>query len=184
MGGIFAAGIMTPNDRIKCLLQTQAATIANNKSKTNKITKYNGTIDCAYKLYRKGGIRNLYKGFTATLMRDVPAKAGYFGTYEYLKKEFRQNNIELNAAVTIFMGGVSGIVNWIIAMPFDVAKSRYQTAPDGVYKNLSHVYRNLFKTEGIFGFYKGLSPVMLRAFPANAACFLGYETTLKIFNYY
>lgn len=43
--------------------------------------------------------------------------------------------------------------------------------------------RELIRTEGIGSLYKGVVPVMLRAFPANAACFLGYEMTMKFLNY-
>lgn len=37
--------------------------------------------------------------------------------------------------------------------------------------------------EGPFALFRGLTPVMIRAFPANAACFLGYEVTMKFLNY-
>lgn len=160
---------MTPNERIKCLLQAKGH-------------KYKGTIDCAIKLYKSGGIQNFYKGLTATLMRDIPAKAGYFVTYELLKRKIKinkKNQSKLTPFKTILIGGISGIVNWTIAMPFDVAKSRYQIAPEGAYRSLFHVYKDLFKSDGFLGFYKGFTPVLLRAFPANAACFLGYETAMK-----
>jgi len=35
------------------------------------------------------------------------------------------------------------------------------------------------KTEGPSALFKGLAPAMLRAFPANAACFLGVEFARK-----
>ena len=40
------------------------------------------------------------------------------------------------------------------------------------------------KTEGIRAMYKGCVPVMLRAFPANGCCFLGYEGAMWVLNYY
>jgi len=43
------------------------------------------------------------------------------------------------------------------------------------------VAQQIMAKEGIRGFYKGLVPVLVRAFPANAACFLGYETAAKFF---
>ncbi|TRY98586.1 hypothetical protein DNTS_005277 [Danionella cerebrum] len=52
-------------------------------------------------------------------------------------------------------------------------------APDGRYRGLRDVLRVLLRDEGAAGLYKGLSAVMLRAFPANAACFLGFELALK-----
>lgn len=39
----------------------------------NAATTYKGPVDCARQLYRQGGIRSIYKGTAATLLRDVPA---------------------------------------------------------------------------------------------------------------
>ena len=38
------------------------------------------------------------------------------------------------------------------------------------------------KERGILGFYSGLGPTLVRAFPANAALFLGVETGKKFFD--
>ena len=37
--------------------------------------------------------------------------------------------------------------------------------------------------DGVGALFKGLGPAMLRAFPANAACFLGREVCLKFLNW-
>lgn len=50
-----------------------------------KDRKYAGPVDCAKQLYREGGIRSLYRGTAATLLRDVPASGMYFMTYEWLQ---------------------------------------------------------------------------------------------------
>ena len=42
------------------------------------------------------------------------------------------------------------------------------TAPEGKYRGIADVYRELIRTEGIGSLYKGFTPVILRAFPANA----------------
>jgi solute carrier family 25 carnitine/acylcarnitine transporter 20/29 len=78
---------------------------------------------------------------------------------------------------------LQGIANWVVAIPPDVLKSRYQTAPEGRYTGIRQVFVELMRTEGIRALYKGIVPVMLRAFPANAACFLGYELTMKFLNW-
>jgi len=148
---------MAPGERIKCLLQIQAASNAGEK-------KYNGTLDCVKKLYKEGGIRSIYKGTAATLLRDVPASGTYFATYELIKKALADpaNPTNLSPVKTVFAGGMAGIFNWIVALPIDVAKSRFQTAPEGKYKGLLDVYTELLKADGIRAFYKGFTPVILR----------------------
>lgn len=177
LSGVFTTVIMAPGERIKCLLQIQAAS-------SNAEKKYNGSLDCAKKLYREGGIRSVYKGTAATMMRDVPASGVYFATYDYLKKKLAEGSSsnELSPLKTVCAGGMAGIFNWIVALPVDVAKSRFQTAPEGKYNGLLDVYKELIKADGIRAFYKGFTPVILRAFPANAACFLGYEVAMKGLN--
>jgi len=44
-------------------------------------------------------------------------------------------------------------------------------------------YRALIKEEGHSALFRGIKPVMLRAFVANAACFFGVECARSAFNY-
>jgi hypothetical protein len=37
-------------------------------------------------LWQEGGIRSIYKGTVVTLLRDVPANAAYFGSYEIMQR--------------------------------------------------------------------------------------------------
>lgn len=79
---------------------------------------------------------------------------------------------------------MAGVFNWLVAIPPDVLKSRLQTAPAGTYPNgVRDVFRELMAKDGILALYKGVTPVMLRAFPANGACFLGYEVAMKFLNW-
>jgi solute carrier family 25 carnitine/acylcarnitine transporter 20/29 len=59
--------IMAPSERIKCLLQIQGEQMQKVMS-----VKYNGTLDCARQLLREGGMRSLFRGWQATLLRDIP----------------------------------------------------------------------------------------------------------------
>lgn len=179
LAGVMTTVIMAPGERIKCLLQIQAD--------SKKAPKYKGPLDCAAKLFKEGGIRSVYKGTGATLLRDMPASGMYFMSYEWMQNMLTPkdgNRNDLSPLRTLVAGGTAGIFNWLVAIPPDVLKSRYQTAPEGTYPNgIRDVFRHLMKEEGILAMYKGVTPVMLRAFPANAACFLGYEVTVKILDW-
>ena len=50
-------------------------------------------------------------------------------------------------------------------------------------RGIRDVFVHLMKEEGPLALYKGVAPVMLRAFPANAACFLGFEMSMKLLNW-
>lgn len=182
-GTMFAGGfsaipgtaVMVPGDRIKVILQTQDA--------NNKL--YDGPIDCAKKIYKEGGIRALYKGTGLTLLRDVPGSIAYYGAYDLMKNAMMRNGEELSAPKIIFAGGMAGVFNWIVAVPADVLKSKYQTAAADRYPGgIRQVLSETLAKEGPAALYKGLGPAIARAFPANAACFLGVEFSKKLMNRY
>ncbi|CAD5221926.1 unnamed protein product [Bursaphelenchus okinawaensis] len=172
--GVLTTVVMVPGERIKCLLQVQSA---------GGPQKYSGPLDVVKQLYKEGGIKSIYRGTAATLMRDVPASAAYLSVYEYLKNLFagEGNRDKLSPTATLLAGGFAGIANWSVCIPADVLKSRLQTAPEGKYKGIRDVFKEVIKTEGPAGLFRGFTPVMLRAFPANAACFFGVELTLSLF---
>uniref|UniRef100_A0A8C6K113 Uncharacterized protein n=1 Tax=Melopsittacus undulatus TaxID=13146 RepID=A0A8C6K113_MELUD len=149
-------------------------------------TKYSRSLDCAW-LYCEAGICDMYKGTVLTLMRDVPASRMYFMTYEWLKSiltpEGKSVN-DLSAPRILFAGGLAGIFNWEVAIPPDMLTSHFQTAPPGKYPNgFRDVLRELIREEGAASLYKGFTAVLIRAFPSNAACFLGFEVAMKFLNW-
>jgi len=184
ISAIPTTGIMAPSERIKCLLQVQA----NEVEKGGK-ARYSGMMDCAKQVLKEGGLASLYKGTVATLVRDIPGTVAYFGTYELVKKELMKaqgidpGKGQLSVPSVLTAGGLAGMACWTVGIPADVLKSRYQTAPEGKYSGLPDVYRALIKEEGHAGLFRGLRPALLRAFPANAACFLGMEVSKNLLGF-
>lgn len=172
--GAFTSIVMSPSERIKCILQIQTA--------SKEVAKYKGSLDALIQLFRAGGITSVYRGICATLLRDIPGSATYFLTYGVLKDFFTNHKErEMTLLETVFAGGCSGTSLWLVCMPFDVLKSRLQTAPDGTYpKGIRSVAKALLRTEGPSALYRGIVPILLRSFPANAACFVGFEGCKKL----
>lgn len=176
-GGISAIPttvLMAPSERIKCLLQTAPP------------GQYRSMLDCAQQLYRTGGVASVYRGTGLTLMRDIPGSIAWFGTYEAVKLGLVQaqgleNVSQLGPLSVLSSGGFAGVACWCVSIPFDVLKSRFQSAPDGTYPGgAKDVYRHLVATEGHSALFTGIRPALLRAFPANAACFFGMEVSRKL----
>ena len=166
---------MVPGERLKVLLQSDGM--------GGTAKRYNGTLDCAKKVIAEEGLlAGMYKGWEITLLRDAPGSVAYYGAYELMKRAMApaDGSGGLSVATTLTAGGLAGCANWIVAVPPDVLKSRFQTAPEGKYPGgLRQILAELIKEEGITGIYKGLGPAMVRAFPANAACFMGMEVSRK-----
>ncbi|ODN89749.1 solute carrier family 25 (mitochondrial carnitine/acylcarnitine transporter), member 20/29 [Cryptococcus wingfieldii CBS 7118] len=174
--------VAAPAERIKVLLQVQGQ---------NGAQAYNGVFDIITKLYAEGGIRSLFRGTLATLVRDGPGSAVYFATYELLKKKlskepgFLENGERapappLSVGAIMAAGGGAGIAMWSLGIPPDTIKSRLQSAPHGTYTGFTDCARKLIAADGISALWKGFGPAMTRAVPANAATFLGVEMSLKL----
>lgn len=63
---------------------------------------------------------------------------------------------------------------WALALPLDSLKNRYQTS---LIRLLSELRR---QPGGLRQLYREAAVVLLRAFPANAATFIGYEWTMRV----
>ncbi|RKP10841.1 mitochondrial carnitine/acylcarnitine carrier protein putative [Thamnocephalis sphaerospora] len=170
--------LMTPIERVKCLLQIQLTVPKHER-------RYKGPLDVVRSIWREEGARGIYRGTTATILRDVPNSVAYFGVYEYAKRWLTPAGTEpddVSLVAVLGAGGLAGVVSEAISLPADVLKSRQQTAPAGMYRGLSDVFVKLMRHEGPSALFRGIGPALLHAFPANAACFLGVELSLKALN--
>jgi len=77
------------------------------------------------------------------------------------------------------------MLGWTVAMPFDVPKTNVQSRWDTrVVGSYFPEMISIIRKRGVLGLYDGLGPVLIRAFPANAALFLGVELGKRSFDDY
>ena len=105
---------------------------------------------------------------------------------------------------TIVSGGVAGTTLWTTIFPADVIKSRQQVRPNpicycfkkvlgtmicctffplqvsGVSDPLFRAGMEIIRKEGVMALYNGLTPTLIRTFPATGALFFAYEYTKKL----
>ncbi len=79
---------------------------------------------------------------------------------------------------TIIAGGFGGICLWTAIFPFDVVKSRIQI--ESSREKMLSVLLKIYKKEGITGLYNGLTPTLLRTFPATGALIVAMEYTKEL----
>ena len=182
MAGAAQILVITPVELAKTKLQIQGR--GQKLQKKNKI--YSGTFDCLRKVYKTEGIVGCYRGFLATVLRDVPGLGVYFGVYFSLCHALIQKGQtlkDINAIQLILAGGLTGIASWVYSYPADVIKSKIQAeglAPVGKYRSYTDCIRTSIKSDGYTVFFRGISVCLLRAFPVNAAVFAGVELALLL----
>lgn len=142
----------------------------------NYVPKFRTMAEVARASIRINGIAGPYQGFAATLMRNFPAASVYFGTFEYLKIKFAEQEgcsvNEISNWKLLFSGGFGGVVYWSCFYPIDVIKSAMMTdslvRSERQYPTVIQTASKLYQEGGIARFYKGISPCLLRSMPANA----------------
>ncbi|EKG04801.1 mitochondrial carrier protein, putative [Trypanosoma cruzi] len=170
-GGVAHATIMNPFELVKIRLQTEHLF---------PHRRYLGTVHCVRRLYENGGIKYFFKGFSATLIRDIPGAGVYLFSYSSLIQLLgREKNYSIPHI--LIAGGCAGLAQWIVIFPLDTIKTRMQVAKQGEMLGWTRCARQLYKIHGFTGLYRGMAPALVRAFAANGAAFAGVEATLQFF---
>ncbi|CCK69973.1 citrin KNAG_0D02230 [Huiozyma naganishii CBS 8797] len=161
-----------PIEIVKIRLQVKSESVANASLTASQIIK-------------SLGIKGLYKGVTACLMRDVPFSAIYFPTYAHLKKDIfnfdpkdKTKRNRLKTWELLVAGALAGMPAAFLTTPFDVIKTRLQVDPrkgETRYKGIFHAAKTILKEESIRSFFKGGGARVLRSSPQFGFTLAAYE---------
>jgi solute carrier family 25 (mitochondrial carnitine/acylcarnitine transporter), member 20/29 len=178
--GFTVSFIACPVEHVKARLQVQYS-----RNKTERF--YSGPIDCARKLYKTHGLRQgLYHGFFATcLFRSF--FFFWWSSYDVITRMFQRNTTLSAPAINFWAGGLSAQIFWLTSYPSDMVKQRIMTDPlggalnDGERKfpRWRDAVRAVYREAGWRGYWRGFVPCFLRAFPANAAALVAFESVMR-----
>lgn len=124
-------------------------------------------------------VRTLWTGVGATLARDVPFSAIYWGLLEPIRGSLlptdgtpaaKSQTLTANLVAGTLAGGAAAAVT----TPLDVVKTRAQlehNTGSSVVQTLRHIARN----DGVRGLFTGVGPRAVRAAPACAIVVASYE---------
>ncbi|XP_015927648.1 mitochondrial basic amino acids transporter isoform X2 [Parasteatoda tepidariorum] len=181
--GVVQSLVTSPMELAKTRMQLQGQEnrLVRTAYWTRNSVTYKNPVDCLVKAFKMEGTRGLYRGLWCTILRDAPGFGVYFSSYEYLTSKVTKGN----TLSLLSVGGLAGVISWIVIYPFDVIKSRLQV--DGMdgkprkYNNLFDCVRKSYKEEGLQVFTRGLNSTIIRAFPTNAATFAVFTWVFMIF---
>ncbi|KAI0532675.1 mitochondrial carrier domain-containing protein [Xylaria digitata] len=131
------------------------------------------------------GLKGLYKGASACLLRDVPFSAIYFPTYNHLKKDMfgESPTKKLGVVQLLTAGAIAGMPAAYLTTPCDVIKTRLQVEArkgDTNYTGLRHAAKTILKEEGFKAFFKGGPARILRSSPQFGFTLAAYEVLQSV----
>ncbi|KAJ1918485.1 S-adenosylmethionine transporter [Mycoemilia scoparia] len=131
-----------------------------------------------------GGFKGVYSGLSSAIIGSAPSSAIFFVCYENVKFALSQNkNISENYSPFIHMVAAScGEVGaCLVRVPTEVVKQRLQAKH---YNSLYLALTNIYKTEGLMGFYRGYLSTVVREIPFTCIQFPVYEFLKKRYSQY
>ncbi|XP_076809940.1 solute carrier family 25 member 48-like isoform X2 [Clavelina lepadiformis] len=149
-------------------------------------TIYRGPIDCFIDVYRRNGIRGIYRGAPTMIIRDVPGYTVFLVPYDSLREYFIGDHDSKLAALvaSAWAGGLTGAISWGVMHPVDTVKSRLQAdigRKTQKYRGFWHCTVSIYREHGMSAFFRGLTLNALRGFPQCGALLCGVEFTTQLF---
>ncbi|TPX67689.1 hypothetical protein SpCBS45565_g03553 [Spizellomyces sp. 'palustris'] len=173
IAGAVEATITYPTEYVKTQLQLQSKTA---------VKAFDGPWDCVVKTVRERGFFGLYRGLSA-LVIGTASKAGIrFLSFEQFKKMLADENGKVAGQRMMLAGLGAGVTEAVIAVtPTETIKTKLihdQNQPNPRYRGLIHGTREIIRSEGIGGIYRGMTAVVARQ-GANSAVRLSTYGMLK-----
>lgn len=125
-------------------------------------------------------VRGLFRGVTSPMAGVAFINAIVFGTYGNFQRQFGSPD----SVTAHFIGGVAaGTVQSIVASPIELVKIRLQvhgfSPTSSMYEGPMDCFRQIHRTQGLTGLFRGLSSTVLRDAPAFGVYFASYEYMVR-----
>jgi hypothetical protein len=166
--GVCAYSLVYPVDTIKTLLAT------------NKLSPSIGIFSNIQNLYLNFGIKRLYRGLPATCFGIFPyagLKFFFFNYYKELLSSGVRDNAS-NALINLISGALAGCSAVSVTYPTDLIRRRKQFFGQAVgtekgfqVPGYREIFMQVFRNEGLRGFYKGLLCTYCKIIPSTAFVF-------------
>lgn len=169
--GICTSFILTPVELVKCKFQVDnLKCLSNSKETVQSIPQITRAI------IREKGWYGLWRGHTATMLRECGGSMAWFGSYEYIIELFSKGDKNYKPKVyeSMIAGAAAGIGYNCSLFPADTVKSILQTN-DRKDLTFPKVVKQIYKTKGIAGFYSGIGVTLFKTIPTSAMMFVAYE---------
>ncbi|KAJ2768766.1 Mitochondrial oxaloacetate carrier protein, partial [Coemansia nantahalensis] len=179
--GVVGAALGSPFFLVKTRMQSASKFAA-----VGHQHNYRGMVDGLRSIWRAGGVRGLYRGVDAAMLRAGVGSSVQLATYDLLKasvaRELAHRGLTDGSTATHLLASMgTGLCVCVAMNPFDVVSTRMynqKSAAGGggtLYRNTAHCLYKTVATEGFFSLYKGFLAHFLRLGPHTVLMFVFLE---------
>ena len=146
----------------------------------NGTMKYRNFLQAGYRIGVDEGVLSLWKGAVPALTRQISYTGFSLVFYEPIRDFIAGSTPvdELGFMWRLLAGGAAGGMSIALMNPTDVVKTQLQSS--AVKLEMGPVIRQVYRADGVAGFWAGVKPNVARCFIGNA-CELGFYDQAKTF---
>ncbi|BGP41635.1 hypothetical protein JCM10449v2_005626 [Rhodotorula kratochvilovae] len=142
-------------------------------------------LQTARDMWARGGFRFFFRGLPAGLIGVFPYSAIDMSTFEGIKLAYTKwAGEEPGIAGSLCFGAISGGVGASSVYPLNLVRTRLQAqgtrAHPQTYLGVRDAAWKCYQREGWRGFYKGLTPTLVKVVPAVAISYAVYDQSKKM----
>ncbi|GAB7362567.1 hypothetical protein MBLNU230_g2883t2 [Neophaeotheca triangularis] len=132
-------------------------------------------------IIKSEGIKGVYRGLSASLLRQSTYSMTRFGVYEELKEVVTDETHHPSFLTLVAMASTSGFLGGIAGNPADILNVRMQhdaALPAGERRNYKHAFDGLIRMsreEGLSSLFRGVWPNSMRAVLMTASQLASYD---------
>ncbi|XP_007532477.1 mitochondrial carrier protein SCaMC-3L-like [Erinaceus europaeus] len=146
--------------------------------------QYTGLGDCARKIWRHEGTQAFYRGYLPNMIGIVPYAITELAVYELIQRVWRKpgkDTEEPGGLVNLASFTLSTTCGQIASYPFTLIRTRMQAQDSiqGSAPSMRAIIGSILAQQGWRGFYRGLSPSLLKVLPAGGLSYVTYEAMKK-----
>ncbi|KAI0999442.1 Mitochondrial thiamine pyrophosphate carrier 1 [Podosphaera aphanis] len=181
IAGLMTRFVIAPLDVVKIRLQLQTHPQSNVQSPVKNFSPiYNGIWSSLKHIVASEGITGLWKGNVPAELMYISYSAIQFTTYRTISLTLQKTSGEHQIPFipeSFIAGAGAGAVSTTVTYPLDLLRTRFAAqGVEKVYNSLGHAVREIYRSEGPHGFFRGLSAGLGQIVPYMGIFFSTYET--------
>ncbi|TID29811.1 hypothetical protein CANINC_001626 [Pichia inconspicua] len=175
VSGMAGAIVGSPMYLVKTRMQSYSTQI-----KIGEQTHYKSAIHGLTSIYKAEGIKGLFRGVDAAILRTGAGSAAQLPLYNFTKHELQTLTSLEGPSLHLCSSVVAGFGVGIVMNPWDVILTRVYNQKGDLYKGPVDCFVKTVKTEGFGALYKGFGAQILRIAPHTVLTLMFMEQTMPL----